>query len=112
MTNVIFYTSINQQLATVDHYSLTMQDTRKAISEVLGFTMGKAAAKKYFYNVYEYMLYNDTNSFLETLDFKMTLTENCKLRESYKVFRFMLGLLNDKNPSKLLSLCPNEECKK
>ncbi|MEJ8803829.1 hypothetical protein [Pontibacter sp. H249] len=84
-----------------------MKDSKEAVFDALGIEIGTASAKKYFYNVYEYMLYNDTPSFLETLNFRINLPEHEKENEEYYVFKFMLKLLKKRNKNKLMSLCPN-----
>ncbi|GAB3200078.1 hypothetical protein ABID22_003064 [Pontibacter aydingkolensis] len=81
-----------------------MKNKRTAIWEVTGYNLGKEIARKYFFNVYEYILYNDTKSFLQTLDYKKNLEANDKTYEEYLVFKYMLRLLKEKHPQKLTIL--------
>lgn len=69
-------------------------------------SLKRKTARKFFLNVYEYVLYNDYECFMDTLDYRMNLEEPKKAREVYHVFKFMLGHLKNSNPQKLLTLCP------
>ena len=83
-----------------------MKSKGNAVLEVLGYTVDSATAKRLFSYVYTFMLYNDTGSFLEMLDFRTNLLEINLPSEDYYVFRFMLQKMLDRHPSMLLSLNP------
>lgn len=80
---------------------------KRAVKEVLGVQLKPKHVKKYFYNVYSYLLYQDTAGLLKTLEYRSTLDKVEKSREIYLVFRFMLRHLKEKHPRKLASLFPN-----
>jgi hypothetical protein len=81
---------------------------KRAVQEVMGLNLSRKAAHRYFFNVYEYMLYNDSENFMRTLDFRMNLEEAQRQEEGYHVFKFMLKLMRRNKPQKLLALCPPE----
>ena len=83
-----------------------MENKRKAILEVLGYNFEKATARKFFFNVYKYILYNDTDSLLETLEYKRKIAGADKSRQGYLVFKYMLRLLLVRHPERLVSLSP------
>jgi hypothetical protein len=83
-----------------------MEQKYKAIAEVLGYHLKPRYVRKYFYNVFRFLLYQDTAGLLQTLDYRGTLNENEKQQEVYLVFKFMLQLLKKKHPSQLFNLCP------
>ena len=80
---------------------------KRAVKEVLGVHLKSRLVKKYFFNVYSYLLYKDTAGLLKTLEYRSTLEKVEKPREVYLVFRFMLCHLKEKHPRKLVSLFPN-----
>lgn len=84
-----------------------VQNMKRAVKEVLGVQLKPRHVKKYFFNVYSYLLYQDTAGLLKTLEYRSTLDKIEKPREVYLVFRFMLHHLKEKHPSKLVSLFPN-----
>ncbi|WP_266205255.1 hypothetical protein [Pontibacter kalidii] len=81
---------------------------KRAVMEVVGLDLSRKAAQKYFINVYEYMLYNDYESFMLTLDFRAKLEDEQRQEEAYHLFKFMLKRLLSSKPQKLLALCPPE----
>lgn len=82
-----------------------MPDLKKAVSKAIkkefGICVGKKAAYLFMLKVYRYLLYHDTDSFMDTLDFRQSLPDNKKADEHYHVFRFMLNKLRSHNPGSL-----------
>lgn len=83
-----------------------MENKRQAVQDVLGLKLRKDTSRKFFFNVYEYLLYNEPEDFLEVLNFRMGMKVTEKPHEDYHLFKFMLQLLLKRNTAKLLSLCP------
>lgn len=81
-----------------------MEHLRKAVSEVTGLKIKSAAARKYFYRVYSFLLYQDTAGLLDALDYRQSLDKNEKQCEHYYVFRYMLRLLRERHPTKFKTL--------
>lgn len=84
-----------------------MKNKIKAIYDVFGCVMEGNLAQRFFYNVYEFLLYNDTESFLKTLDYRKNIAEKNKSAEEYHVFKYMLQLLKQKYPHKIKTLSPH-----
>lgn len=83
-----------------------MGNLRKAISDVAGVELKPRCARKYFYKVYHYLLYQDTAALFETLDYRHSLCKEEKQQEHYFVFRYMLQLIKEKHPRQFNSICP------
>ncbi|WP_266205251.1 hypothetical protein [Pontibacter kalidii] len=83
-----------------------MDNKKRAVEEVLGLKMSSVKANKYFMNMYRYLLLTDTQSLMETLDYRRTLKSPNKSVEGYNVFKFMLRLFQNKKPGKLRTLFP------
>ncbi|WP_299700688.1 hypothetical protein [uncultured Pontibacter sp.] len=83
-----------------------MENLKKAVCEVTGLKVKPSAAKKYFYRVYSYLLYQDTAGLLETLDYRQSLDKDEKQHERYYVFRYMLRLLRERHPNHFRTLNP------
>lgn len=84
-----------------------MENKKRAVLEVLGYNICKKTAHKFFFNVYEYLLYNDTQSFLKMLDFRKSMKgPEDKSLEDYHIFKYMMQLLLSQNPGKLTALFP------
>lgn len=81
-----------------------MDNLKKAVNEVTGIEIHPGAAKRYFCKVYSYLLYQDTAGLLETLDYRLSLSNKEKQHERYYVFRFMLRLLRERHPKQFRSL--------
>ncbi|MFD2247719.1 hypothetical protein [Pontibacter ruber] len=83
-----------------------MDNKSKAVLETLGYSLSNDLAKKLFNDVYAYILYNDTDIFLEVLDFRMNIQETTTCAEDYHFFKFMLQKMLEKHPSRLVTLNP------
>lgn len=83
-----------------------MENKIKAVYEQLGYVLKPEIAKKFFFNVYEFLLYNDTEGFLKTLEYRMDLDSAAKADEDYLVFKFMLQYILIKHPKKVVMLHP------
>jgi hypothetical protein len=83
-----------------------MENLRKAVSDVTGLKVKPSAARRYFYKVYSYLLYQDTPGLLETLDYRQSLDKKDKQHEHYYVFRYMLRLLRERHPIQFKTLNP------
>lgn len=81
---------------------------KRAVYETLGRHLQPEAARKYFYNVYEFLLYNDTEGFLKTMEFRLNIDRTEGSAEDYLVFKFMLQYLQAKHPSKISMLLPKQ----
>lgn len=83
-----------------------MDNLDKAISDVAGVELKPRCARKYFYKVYSYLLYQDTAALFETLDYRQSLGNEEKHHERYFVFRYMLRLIKEKHPLQFNAICP------
>ncbi|SIR40137.1 MULTISPECIES: hypothetical protein [Pontibacter] len=83
-----------------------MDNLRRALVEVTGTEVQKGSVRKCFFKVYSYLLYQDTASLLETLDYRKSLGQEERKRERYFVFRYMLRLIKRKHPKQYDRLCP------
>lgn len=82
---------------------------RKAVAEVLGLEMCPTEAKEMFRNAYIYLLQSDTQSLMQTLDYRETLHTTDRTTEKYLIFKFILELLLHQNPRQLVRLCPTHQ---
>ena len=82
---------------------------RKAVAEVLGLEMRPSEAKEMFRNAYIYLLQSDTQSLMQTLDYRETLSNIDGTTEKYLIFKFILKLLLNQNPKQLERLCPAKQ---
>ena len=82
-----------------------MPDQKKAVSRAIkkefGISVEKKAAYLFMVKVYKYLIYNDTDSLFDTMDFRENLPDNKKAEEHYLVFRYMLNKLRNQNPDSL-----------
>ncbi len=106
MICVIFNLSKYQQLTLLPHLLAAMKNLDQAVNEVLGHQISTLQARKFFFNLYEYLLLNDTDTFLDTLDYKMHLLANDNEAIRYNVFKYMMQNMVGKNRKKLIALCP------
>ncbi|PKV75094.1 hypothetical protein BD749_0031 [Pontibacter ramchanderi] len=83
-----------------------MENLRCALVEETGTAVKRESARKCFYKVYSYLLYQDTDSLLATLDYRESLGREERKRERYFVFRFMLRVVKSKHPKQYGRLCP------
>ena len=79
---------------------------KRAVYEMLGQQFKPEAARKFFYNVYEFLLYNDTEGFLKTMEYRLKIDRTAGYSEDYLVFKFMLQYMKTKCPSKIAMLLP------
>ncbi|WP_299708037.1 hypothetical protein [uncultured Pontibacter sp.] len=83
-----------------------MKNKVNAVFDVLDCVIDTRMATKFFYNVYEFILYNDTEGFIKILDYRMGLGVAMQSEEDYFIFRFMLRYLQTHHPAKIIMLCP------
>ncbi len=81
-----------------------MDNKNKAVFEVLGNHMSVYQAKRLFNSIYEFILYNDTQCFLDVMDYRMSIQEAANGEEDYHLFKYMLQKMKAMYPSKLASL--------
>lgn len=79
---------------------------KRAVYEMLGQQLQPHAARKFFYNVYEFLLYNDTEGFLKTMEYRLNIERTEGSEEDYLVFKFMLQYMQAKHPRKISMLLP------
>ena len=79
-----------------------------AVFEEMDYELDAKLAKRLFYHVYEHLLYNNTECFLDMLNYRMNLDPLGKAREDYFVFKFMLRQMKKHYSYKLLSLVSNK----
>lgn len=84
-----------------------MQNKVSAVFEVLDCVLGPKMATKFFFNVYKFILYNDTEGFLKILDYRMGLGKAKQPEEDYFIFRYMLRYLQTHYPAQITMLCPS-----
>jgi hypothetical protein len=82
-----------------------MENLTKALNEEMGVEVQRKSAEKCFYKVFSYLLYQDTTSFFETLDYRNSLKKEQKPCERYFVFRYMLRLIKKRHPRQYQTLC-------
>ncbi|WP_114783097.1 hypothetical protein [Botryobacter ruber] len=84
-----------------------MENKSKAVQEMFGCKLEEDLCSRLYNDTYGYILYNDTQSFLELLDYSMSLKDlNVTPSEDFLVFKYMLRLMLKKHPKKLLMLLP------
>jgi hypothetical protein len=83
-----------------------MKNKVTAVFDVLNYVVNPRMATKFFYNVYEFILYNDTDGFLNVLDYRMGLGIEKKPAEDYFIFTYMLRYLQAHHPNKISMLSP------
>ncbi|MDO6391260.1 hypothetical protein Q4E40_14060 [Pontibacter sp. BT731] len=83
-----------------------MKNLRRAFVEETGTKVKKRTVRKCFFRVYSYLLYQDTASLFEALDYRSSLDQEERKRERYFVFRYMLRLIKSKHPKQYDQLCP------
>jgi hypothetical protein len=83
-----------------------MENLREAVNEVTGLKIKSSAARRYFFRVYSYLLYQDTAGLMETLDYRQSLDKKERQDERYYVFRYMLRLLRERHPKQYKHLTP------
>lgn len=71
----------------------------------MGYSMKPKGVRRCFYNVYSFLLYHDPKALFQMLDYRESLPEQDKPRESYFVFRYMLQLLKKRHPYHVTTLC-------
>ena len=87
-----------------------MEDNKaKAVLEEMEYELDAKLAKRLFNHIYAFILYNNTQCFLDMLDYRKRLTPQDTAREDYFVFRFMLRQMRELYPSELLSLMTNRQ---
>lgn len=82
-----------------------MENLRRALAEETGRKVKRKSVRKCFLSAYSYLLYQDTVSLLETLDYRSSLGKEERKRERYFVFRYMLRLIKNKHPKQYNRLC-------
>ncbi|SIT77246.1 hypothetical protein [Pontibacter indicus] len=82
-----------------------MENLRRALAEETGRKVKRKSVRKCFLSAYSYLLYQDTVSLLETLDYRSSLGKEERKRERYFVFRYMLRLIKNKHPKQYNQLC-------
>ncbi|WP_242929297.1 hypothetical protein [Pontibacter vulgaris] len=82
------------------------ESKKRAVREVLGCKINADQAKRLFINVYEFILYNDTQCFLEVLDYRMKINLAGSGPEDYYLLKYMLQKMEQYYPSKLASFKP------
>ncbi|MBX0331819.1 hypothetical protein K3G39_01065 [Pontibacter sp. HSC-14F20] len=83
-----------------------MENLRNALIDETGTEVKESSVKKCFLKVYSYLLYQDTASFIETLDYRKSLSREERKRERYFIFRYMLRLIKRKHPQQCECICP------
>lgn len=82
-----------------------MENLKKALTEELGIERQESSAKRCFNMVYSFLLYQDSASLFESLDYRNSLKQDKKPSERYYVFRHMLRLIKDRHPSQYHRIC-------
>lgn len=82
-----------------------MKNLRRALVEETGTKVKKRTVRKCFFKVYSYLLYQDTASLCEILDYRESLGQEERKRERYFVFRYMLRLIKNRHPKQYVRLC-------
>jgi hypothetical protein len=83
-----------------------MKGRSHVVLEELGYELNEASAAVFYYTVYEYILYNDSDLFLEIIDYGSTIQNTPPaLNENY-IFKFLLRIMRKRHPSKLEMLRP------
>ena len=83
-----------------------MENKSYAVLEVLGYELNDELASIYYFNVYEFIFYNDGELFLKVVNYKVNFINVNQTTEEYHLFKFMLQLMLKNYPSKLRMLSP------
>lgn len=77
----------------------------KARREEVGFMPEQNTAKRCLNNVFHYLLYQDTTSLFESLEYHRYPGLPMRSLGRYFVFRHMLRLIKNRHPQQLNKLC-------
>jgi hypothetical protein len=83
-----------------------MKNKRQAVLEVLGFELKEEVAAVYYFNVFEFVVYNDCELYLDAIEFGSAVIAGSQAKKDYQIFRFLLLEMRKLYPSKLRMLIP------
>lgn len=83
-----------------------MKNKRQAVLEVLGFELKEEVAAVYYFNVFEFVLYNDCELYLDAIEYGSAVMAGSQAKKEYQIFKFLLLEMRKRYPTKLHMLRP------